>query len=247
MNLEPLQSLQKRLRPRARGVRAPIVRRRTFRTIWRDWSSASRHGDARTRQTWADYERHSVFRRAVGLGTAIGDAIRLQRAIRTRRIHEWLATAPADTASSFDAWRDAFFARCDALAALATAGLVASGLAMPEEGVLAMALHNPARLGHLIGGRRSLFATVGIYLGTTVVVVREWNFFRSFVARQLRRPGLPLATGRIAGAIRRLNASAGHLLITRRHAEALHAAYEALGERGVSGDAADQLVLRALE
>jgi hypothetical protein len=42
--------------------------------------------DTHTRRVWGDYHRHSVYRRAVGLGTAIGDAIRLQRAIRTHRI-----------------------------------------------------------------------------------------------------------------------------------------------------------------
>jgi cytochrome P450 len=203
--------------------------------------------DARTRRTWTDYQRHSVFRRSVGLGTAIGDAIRLQRAIRTRRIDEWLATAPPENATNFETWRDAFFVRCDALAALATAGLVASGLAMPEDGVLEMAVHNPSRLGHLIGGRSSVFSTLGVYLGATVVVAREWVFFRSFAARQLRRSGVPLSMRKVSSAIRRLNASAGRLLITHRHSEAVHAAYEALEERGVSGSGADQLVLRALE
>ena len=203
--------------------------------------------DAKTRQTWQNYQRHSVFRRSVGLGTAIGDAIRLQRAIRTHRIDAWLATAPPDTVTSFDAWRDAFFARCDALAALATAGLVASGLAMPEDGMLTMAVHNPARLGRLISGRPSFFATLGVYLGTTVLVAREWDFFSSFAARQLRRAGVPLSTGKISGAMRRLNANSDQPLITRRHGEALHAAYEALAERGVSGEAADRLVRHALE
>ena len=203
--------------------------------------------DERARRSWASYERDSVFARSLGVGVAIGDAIRLQRAIRTRRIDEWLAAAPADDVARFEAWRDAFFARCDALAALATAGLVASGLAMPEDGVLSMAIRNPARLGALIGGRPSVFATLSVYAATIVLVAREWDFFRAFAARQLRRTGVPLSTRKARNATRRLNESAGRLLITHRHAEALLGAYNALEERGVSGADADRLVLRALE
>lgn len=245
-NLEPLDSLPSFARARdafstpiggAPSVPADLERLVVQVSAW----------DAATRRTWTDFSRHSVFRRAVGIGSAIGDAIRLQRAIRTRRIDEWLATAPHDTAASFDVWRDAFFARCDALAALATAGLVASELAMPEDGMLAMAVRNPARLGHLIAGRPSLVATLSVYLSTTVLVAREWDFFRSFAARQLRRSGVPLSRRKLGAAIRRLNASAGQVLITSRHAEALGLAYQALEEHDVSGDAADRLVLRALE
>jgi len=203
--------------------------------------------DAETRRAWNDYHRYSVFRRGVALGIAIGDAIRLQRAIRTRRIDDWLAVAPPDTIASFEAWRDAFFARCDALASLATAGLVAGGLAMPEDGLLEMVFRNPARLALLIGGRSSLFATLGIYCAGVVIVVREWDFFRSFAARQLRRAGLPLSSRKANRTIARLNAGAGRTLITRRHSEQLLAAYEALEERGVSGDEADHIVVRALE
>ncbi len=203
--------------------------------------------DERARRSWASYERDSVFARSLGLGVAISDAIRLQRAVRTRRIDEWLAAAPPDDVARFEAWRDAFFARCDALAALGTAGLVASELSMPDDGVLSMAIHNPARLGGLIGGRRSLFATLSVYTATIVLLAREWVFFRAFVVRQLRRMGVPLSSRKARDATRRLNESAGHLLITHRHAEILLGAYDALEERGVSGTDADRLVLRALE
>jgi cytochrome P450 len=246
MNLEPLDSLQSFARVRE-AFGDPIDQSLSVPTDLAPLVREVATWDARARRTWGDYQRHSVFRRAVGIGQAIADAIRLQRAIRTRRIDEWLATAPPDTAATFEAWRDAFFARCDALAALSTEGLVASGLSMPEDGMLEMARHNPARLGHVIGGRPSLVATMSIYLGTTVLVAREWIFFRGFAARQLRRAGVPLSARKARGAIRRLNTAGGRLLITHRHSEALLAAYRALEERGVSGDAADRLVLRALE
>jgi len=203
--------------------------------------------DERARRNWAGYERDSVFTRSLGLGVAIADAIRLQRAVRTRRIDEWLAAAPAEDVARFEAWRDAFFARCDALAALGTAGLVASELSMPDDGVLNMAIHNPARLGALIGGRRSVFATLSVYAATVVLLAREWVFFRAFVVRQMRRMGIPLSSRKARNATRRLNESAGRLLITHRHAEILLGAYAALEERGVSGRDADRLVLRALE
>src|SRR5689334_20046982 len=80
--------------------------------------------DATARRDWAGFERRTVFRRVVALGRAIGDAIRLQRAVRTRRIDDWLAAAPDDERAGFESWRDAFFDRCDALAELATEGLV---------------------------------------------------------------------------------------------------------------------------
>ncbi len=246
MNLEPLVSLPSfdRLREAfAVAIDEPQSVPTDLRSVVREVST----WDAQSRRTWVSFTDLSVFRRAVGLGTSIGDAIRLQRAVRTRRIDEWLATAPPDTVASFERWRDAFFARCDALAALGTEGLVASGLAMPDDGVLDMALHNPARLGRLIGGRSSAFAIVSICFATAVLVAREWYFFRSFAARQLRRAGVPLSARKVTGAIQRLNGAAGRLLITRRHSDALLAAYEALEERGVSGAAADRLVLRALE
>ncbi len=203
--------------------------------------------DERARRHWASYERDSVFARSFGIGVAIADAIRLQRAVRTRRIDEWLAAAPAEDVARFEAWRDAFFARCDALAALGTAGLVASGLSMPDDGVLSMAVHNPARLGGLIGGRRSVLATLSVYAATILLLIREWVFFRAFVVRQLRRMGVPLSSRKARDATRRLNESAGRLLLTHRHAEILLGAYTALEERGVSGADADRLVLRALE
>jgi cytochrome P450 len=245
-NLEPLHSLESFARARE-AFGAPIDGAPSVPTDLQTLVREISMWDAQTRRTWADYQRHSVYRRAVGIGTAMADAIRLQRAIRTRRIDEWLAAAPPATTASFEAWRNAFFARCDALAALGTEGLVASGLAMPDDGVLDMALHNAARLGRLIVGRSSLFATMSVYAGATVLVAREWEFFRAFAARQLRRAGVPLTASKVTRAIRRLNASAGQLFITHRHAEALLAAYEALEERGVSSDDADRLVLRALD
>src|SRR5262249_16983516 len=148
----------------------------------------------------------SVYRRAIGLGVMVGDAIRLQRSVRTRQIDEWLAAAPQDTSAAFERWRDAFFSRCDAIAVLGTEGLVASGLAMPDDGVLRMAWHNPSRLGGLLAGRSSLSATTSILRATAVLVVREWDFFGSFLVRQLRRVGFPLHAAKARRAIARLNA-----------------------------------------
>jgi cytochrome P450 len=203
--------------------------------------------DAEARRSLARYADDSVYRRAIGLGVMIGDAIRLQRSVRTRRIDEWLTDAPADAVAAFEHWRDAFFTRCDAIAALGTEGLVASELAMPEDGVLRMVRHNPSRLARLLAGRSSFLASVSVLRAAAVLVVREWDFFGSFVARQLRRAGLPLSARKARRAIARLNAESNHPLITRRHAEPLLLAYEALGERGVSESAADRVILRALD
>lgn len=246
MNLESLNSLQSFARVKE-AFAAPIGETPSVPQDLESLVLEVSAWDAKTRHTWMNFQHDSVFRRAVGIGTAIGDAIRLQRAIRTRRIDEWLATTAPETVAGFDAWRNAFFVRCDALAALAIDGLVASNLAMPEDGIFAMARHNPARLGHLISGRSSLFATASVYVGTAVLVTREWDFFGSFAARQLRRAGVPLSARKTTAAIRRLNTIAGETIITRRHAEAVLAAYDALSERGVSGDRADELVLRALQ
>ena len=202
--------------------------------------------DADTRRFLAKYSGESVYRRAIGLGVMVADAIRLQRTVRTRRIDEWLAAVIPETVAGFEHWRDAFFARCDAIAALGTEGLVASGLAMPDEGPLRMVWHNPARLSRLLGGS-SVVATVSVLRATAVLVVREWDFFGSFVVRQLRRVGLPLHARRTRRAIARLNAAAGRSLITHRHAEALLAAYHSLEERGVEESAADRIVLIALD
>ena len=198
--------------------------------------------DADTRRSLARYAKESVYRRAIGLGVMIGDAIGLQRSVRTRRIDEWLAAAPANAVAAFEQrWRDAFFTRCDAIAALGTEGLVASELAMPEDGFQRMALRNPSRLGRLLAGRSSFFTTLSVLGAAAVLVVREWDFFGSFVARQLRRAGLPLSARKTRRAIARLNAESDHPLITRRHAEPLLAAYAALEERGVSESAADRI------
>jgi hypothetical protein len=133
--------------------------------------------DIRTRDAWTFFDRRSVFWRAIELGVSVGDALRLQRAIRTRRIDQWLASAPAEEAAAFEAFRAGFFRRCDALAGLVTEGLVACGLAMPEDGVLAMAVRNPARVGRVLAGCRSplaiLWATVSVWLATAGLVARE--------------------------------------------------------------------------
>lgn len=203
--------------------------------------------DDRSRRLWLDFNRRSVFRRAVGIGRTIGDAIRLQRAIRTRRIDQWLASAPANVVAEFEAWRAAFFARCDALAELSTEGLVASDLAMPEDGIRAMVRHNPARLARLIGSRSSMVGAMSVLLATGVLVARERDFFRSFAARQLRRSGIPVSNGKAARAMRRLNAAAGRTLVTQRHTEALLAVYGAFAERGIGRSLADRLIVGALE
>jgi cytochrome P450 len=242
----PLHSLESFSRARdafATPIGAPNAVRDDLQPLVRDVSLWDEHA----RRLWTNFDGRSVFRRALGIGRSIGDAIRLQRAIRTRRIDFWLASAPQDVITSFEAWRDAFFTRCDALAALATEGLVASDLAMPEEGVLAMVRRNPARLSRLIGSRSSIMGTVSVLLATSVLVVREWDFFGSFAARQLRRAGIPLSSGRAARAMRRLNAAAGRALVTYRHTEPLLAVYGAFAERGVSRLLADRLILGALE
>jgi cytochrome P450 len=205
----------------------------------------------RTRDAWTSFDQRSVFWRAIELGVSVGDALRLQRAIRTRRIDQWLASAPAEEAAGFEAFRAGFFRRCDALAGLVTQGLVSCGLAMPEDGVLAMAVRNPARVGRVLAGRRSplatLRATASVWLATAGLVAREWDFFGSFFARQLRRSGVPFGTWRAARRMRRLNVRAGRTLITFRHTEPLIAAYQALRECRVTGKAADRIVRAALE
>ena len=196
---------------------------------------------------WASLDVWSVYRRAVGLGVAIGDTLRLLRAIRTRRIDQWLATAQPQEVEAFEAWRAAFFLRCDAIAALATEGLVACDLVMPEEGIIAMATRNPSRVARMLGGRASAFALLGVYLALARLVAREWDFFGSFAARQLRLAGVPLSGRAAERARRRLNAMGGRTLVTHRHTEPLLDAFAALQERGVTGAAADRLVLAALE
>ena len=203
--------------------------------------------DDATRRSLARWPDDSVYRRAITLGVMTGDAIRLQRAVRTRRIDEWLASSPADTAAAFERWRDAFFLRCDAIAALGTEGLVASELAMPDDGLLQMAWHNPTRLGRLLSGRSSFGATLSVLRATAVLVVREWDFFGSFIVRQLRRHGVPLSARKARRAIARLNAASSHPLITHRHAEVLLAAYATLEERGLSESSADRIILTALD
>ena len=194
-----------------------------------------------------EFAKRSVFRRGLGLGRVIGDAIRLQRAVRTRRIDHWLLDAPREARQTFENWRDAFFVRCDALAALSTEGLVASDLAMPEDGVLTMLRRNPSQLARLLGARVAPFGTVSVLMATLLLVVREWDFFGSFTARQLRRSGVAVSTKRGLRAMRRVNAAAGRTLITHRHLEPLLAAYAAFEDRGISVEDADSHIVRALE
>lgn len=209
---------------------------------------AAARWDEEVRTFWHRFEKRSAFHRALGLGRTIGDAIRLQRAVRTRRIDEWLAAeAPSSDATAFARWRDAFFVRCDAIAALATEGLVASNLAMPEDGLLEMARRNPARICTMIAGRATVLGTLSMYGAVVLLLAREWDFVRHFAARQLRRAGVPLSVRTATRARDRLNATAGRTLLTHRHLEPLLAAYGALRERGVRGSAADAIVLSSLE
>jgi cytochrome P450 len=203
--------------------------------------------DEATRELWTTLEARSVYGRIVGLGVAIADAIRLQRAIRTRRIDRWLAAADSDEAATFEAWRSAFFVRCDAMGALATEGLIACDLAMAEDGVVAMALRNPRRIAAMVNDRPSLRATLSVVLGVGRLVAREWEFFESLFVRQLRRSGVPLSVRRAKQILRRLNDKAGRTLLTHRHVDPLLSVYEALEERGIRADDADAVVLVAIQ
>jgi cytochrome P450 len=202
--------------------------------------------DGATRRLCQRYPRRSVFRRSVDMGVTVGDAIRLQRVVRTSRIDAWLATAPAPDAAAFETFRDAFFARCDAVAALSTEALVASSLAMPEDGLAAMLRQNPKRLGALIGPTARL-ASLQVVMAAVVLIAREWDFVSHFAARQLRRAGVPFSMRRAHATIARVNRLAGRTLITSRHTEALLAAYQELALRGVARNAADTSILAALE
>ncbi|HEX7242292.1 MAG TPA: hypothetical protein VF263_18540 [Longimicrobiaceae bacterium] len=207
--------------------------------------------DARARAAWERYDESSVYRRALEIGVCIGDSLRFIRGVRTRRIDAWLAGAADGEAAAFEAWRDAFFLRCDALAALTTEGLVATNLAMPEDGMAAMTLGNPVRIARVISGRdgplSAVRSTLGLLAAAPVLVAREREFFGGLILRQMRRAGVPVGTFAAARAMRRLNARAGRTLLTHRHTEPLIAAYRELRERGVAGRPADAIVLRALE
>ena len=203
--------------------------------------------DETTRSGWMAAARRSVFRQALGIGVAIADAIRLQRAIRTERIDHWLAEASPESRAAVEAWRSAFFLRCDALAALTTEGLVLCDLSMPEDGLLTMLRRNPTRIGTMIAERRSMTASLSVMAASAVLVAREWDFVGSFLARQLRRGGIPFGTARAERIRRRLNTAAGRTLLTTRHLEPLIAAYGAMDERGLSQGDADQIALRALQ
>jgi len=204
--------------------------------------------DESTRALWMALEERSVYERVVGLGAAIADAIKLQRAIRTRRIDRWLSNASAEEVTMFEAWRSAFFVRCDAMGALTTEGLIACELAMPEDGVLAMARRNPRQIAAMVSDDASSFgATFGVIFGTMRLLVREWPFFESFFARQLRRSGVPLSLRHATAIMRRLNDKAGRTLVTERHIDPLLSVYEALTERGVHEGQADAIVLTAIQ
>lgn len=204
--------------------------------------------DESTRALWMTLEERSVYERVVGLGAAIADAIKLQRSIRTRRIDRWLAAATPEQVATFEAWRAAFFVRCDAMGALTTEGLIACDLAMPEDGMLTMARRNPRQIASMVSDDASSFgATVGVIVGTMRLVVREWPFFESFFGRQLRRSGVPLSLRHANGIMRRLNERAGRTLLTHRHIDPLLSVYEALEERHVPEERADAIVLAAIQ
>ena len=201
--------------------------------------------DESTRALWMTLDTRSVYQRVVGLGAAIADAIRLQRAVRTRRIDRWLAAITPEQRTTFETWRTAFFVRCDAIGALTVEGLIACDFAMAEEGVVAMARRNPRQIAAMVSERPTLGATLAVVLGTARLVFREWKFFGSFFARQLRRSGLPLCMWRANRIMRRLNDKAGRTIVTHRNIDPLLSVYEALEERGVRGDA-DSIVLSAM-
>src|SRR5262245_12682129 len=202
--------------------------------------------NSRSIQVLRTLEGRRVHQQVVALDEVIGGAIRLQHDFRTRRLDDWLASAPRESADAFESWREGFFDRCDALGAFASDALIRCDLVMPEEGVLKAMLANARQLGHLIGGQDYALATPGFFVGLARVFLRERRFFGRVIGRQLRMMALPIFRRTQARNVSRLNARAGFHLIGLRHAEELRAAFGALKQRGVVGERADALVLQAL-
>jgi cytochrome P450 len=203
--------------------------------------------NTRSLATWSRLEDTLVHQRVAGIGTVIADAIRLHHDLRTKRIDDWLATAPEASARAFEGWRDAFDIRGDALGCISAEALLTSDLLMPERGTLRSMLHNIRQLGDLIGGEDYIFGTLGMFVGLVRVMVKERRFFARLAGRQLRLRGWSFSRQIQAHRARRLNAVAGRHLIGARHSEELRAAYAAMQERGVTGRRADALAVRALE
>lgn len=202
--------------------------------------------DEKTRKTWTGLERASVYGRAMGMGIAVGDSLRLLRAIRTRPIDQWLSGAPSEATREFNDWRSGFLDRCDALGALATEALVTCDLSMPDAGVWAMLSRNPARIAVMLGGSGPI-AWLSVVASAKHLAWREREFFKGFMARQLRKAGIPLGVAKAERAIERVNRKGGKTLLTSRHIEPVIDAYDELARSEVSRTEADTMVIAALK
>src|SRR5262249_43693049 len=131
--------------------------------------------------------RASVTRQTVDIGVMISDALSLLRRINTLALDAWMndERTPPVAKQQFEAWRIAFYARCDALSQLCAEALVSTNLITPEHSVLRSLGGNTRKLSELLGAKSYLWGGIGLWLGVCRLAIRERRFLGAVLGRQL--------------------------------------------------------------
>jgi cytochrome P450 len=204
--------------------------------------------DRRGKRALARLQSPPIFRQVFDFGSLVFDTHRLWRAVHTRRIDDWLnapATSP-DIAVAFASWRRALVERYDAVRALSADILLASNLEMFERNPLQLFVGNIRKLAQVFAGPNYRWGSAGVTLGTSLLALCEWRFLGRLVGSALAARGLALPGSHPARWASRINAFAGEVLITPRHARQVREAYRMLRRHDVTGRRADEIVLAAL-
>src|SRR5262245_12956265 len=262
---EHLDNPEVRLVPRADGTVRPLVDLSAFASM-KDAFSAPlpQRGEfpktigalvddlaawsQRVANSLARMPRASATRQTVDIGVMISDALALLRRVNTLALDAWMndERTPAAAKQQLEAWRVAFYARCDALSLLSAEALVSTNLVTPDHSVVRTLVGNTRKLSELLGAKSYLWGGIGLWVGMGCLAIRERRFLGAVLGRQLRMKGLTFSRLRGERQVKRANGAAGTPLLTSRHAEVARTAFERLEERGVTGARADAIVGEAL-
>lgn len=204
--------------------------------------------DQRGRTSLHRLQAPPVFRQVLDFGSVVFDTHRLLRIVNTKRVDDWMNSESTDNEmrAAFESWHRAFNDRYDAIRALTADILLSSNLSVFEHNPLLVFVRNIRKLAKVFGGRSYRWGAIGVTIGIAALALRERRFIGRLIRSELASAGLTFNRFRSSKQLNRINALAGEVLITKRHAKQLCDAFRMLKRRRVVGQKADTIVLEAL-
>jgi hypothetical protein len=184
-----------------------------------------------------------ISQRVRATGTAVGDGLNIASDMDTAAIQAWLDNAAPEAKEAFLRCRSAVTERLHALSRVAEE-------AFGEQAQFAVPFNyeNVEKFAQLFGGQKHFgveTGVLGLFTGLAPVAFKNRKYI-SLIASRKRRAGARQSRADMRR-VDRINEKAGENLIDYSKRLQLFTVYKALKSKGVKGDAADRLVLKALE